>query len=474
MSTAVVLGGGLAGVLVATVLARHADAVVLVEGGRYPAVPGPRSGLPQGYHNHVFVAGGVEALEALLPGTVGALLARGAHRRDLPGGALIRCAAGWFHRYETGAYLVSCSRWLADHVVRERALACGGVSVRERTQVLGLVGDASRVSGVVVAGPDGRVETIRADVVVDATGRRSRAPRWLADLGAAPMEEVTVDPGLAYSTRLYRAPADIARSIPAVMVHPCPASGRPGNGATLFPIEDGRWIVTLTGTRGSAPPVDGAGFTACAHGLGSPIVAELMAAAEPLGGVRPYRATANRRRFAERGTRPHGFLIVGDALMALNPVYSHGMSVAALTALRLAGELERHGLEPSAVATLQAVAATEAERPWRMATDRDRQPGRAGMSRAVPGNRMLMTAMFRAQTLLPGNGALDPSRLLAEAAAAAPPLTDDDEAIAQYPELSAWRSTAAGSTAAGERAAGVACAVPSPAHRAMSGGGRTR
>ena len=94
---------------------------------------------------------------------------------------------------------------------------------------------------------------------------------------------------------------------------------------------------------------------------------------------------------------------------------------------------------------MQAVAAAAAERPWRMATDQDRRlvggaggVGRAGMSTAVPGNRMLMTAMFRAQTLLPANAALDPSRLLAEAAAAPPPLTDDDAAIAQYPELAAW------------------------------------
>lgn len=454
MSTAVVLGGGFAGVLAAAVLARHADTVVLVEGGRYPPAPGPRPGLPQGHHNHVLVAGGVEALEALLPGTAGALLAGGVHRRDLPGGALIRSAAGWFHRHETGAYLLSGSRWLFDHVVRGRALAAGGVSVRQRTQVLGLTGEASRVTGAVVAGPDGRVATIPADLVVDATGRRSRAPRWLADLGAPPVGEETVDTGMAYSTRVYRAPADLA-GIPAIMVHPSAATGWPGNGATLFPIEGGRWIVTLTGIRGSAPPVDEAGFTACAYGLGSPIIAELMAAAEPLGGVRPYRATANRRRFAGRGPRPHGFLAVGDALAAFNPVYSHGMSVAALAALRLAGELERRGLEASAATDLQAAASAVVERPWRMATDQDRRlvgggsgqapagAGPPGMSRAVPGSRALMTAMFRAHTLLPARSALDAARLSAEVAAAPPPLATDGEAIAQYPELSAWLRRAA-------------------------------
>jgi hypothetical protein len=290
-------------------------------------------------------------------------------------------------------------------------------------------------------------------VVVDATGRRSRAGQWLTDLGAPPVEEETVDSGLAYSTRLYRAPADLAGTIPAVMVHPRPAAGRPGHGATLFPIEDGRWMVTLTGTRGWEPPADEEGFTACAYALGSPIVAELMAAAEPLDGVRPYRATANRRRFFERGPRPAGFLVVGDALVAVNPVYSHGMSVAALSALRLSGELERRGAEPSAFPDIQAAVAAVGDRAWRMATEQDRRlaPGPAGrpsdttpaararvrMGPALLGNRALMTAMFRIQTLMSSDPGVDATLRREMTSDPERPLTTE-EAIAQYPELSEW------------------------------------
>lgn len=449
MIRAVVLGGGFAGVLAAAVLAGHVDEVVLVERGRYPATPGARPGLPQGHHSHVLAAGGVQALEALLPGTAGALLARGAHLRGLTDGALIRSADGWFHRHETGAYLISCSRWLIDHVVRQRALAGGAVSVLEQTQALGLVGDASGVGGAVIGCPDGRVATIRADVVVDATGHRSRAARWLADLGAPPVPEVTAGSGVAYSTRLYRAPADLAETIPAVMVHPCPADGLAGHGATLFPIEDGRWIVTLTGTRGGEPPASVDGFTAGAWRLASPIVAELMAAAEPLGGVRPYRNAANRRRHFERGPRPDGFLVIGDALAAVTPVYSHGMSVAALSALELAGELERRGAEPPVFADIQLAVAAVAERSWRMATHQSRRPGqgRSGtargggaqdrMNRAMLGSRALMTAIFRTQTLIRQDGVTGASMFREVAMDPQPPLAAE-EAIAQYPGLSAW------------------------------------
>lgn len=442
MTAAVVLGGGFAGVLAAAVLARHVDDVTLIEAGRYPDGPVERGGVPQAHHNHVLATGGARALEALLPGTVAELLARGAHRRDLTGEALLRSADGWFRRHVTGADVISCSRWLTDHVVRCRALAGGAVTVLEGTRVRALTGDASRVTGVVVERPGGRTATIPAEAVVDATGRRSRSPRWLAALGVAPAEEETIDAGLAYATRVYRAPAELAATIPAVLLHPSPEPGRPGHGATLFPIEDDRWIVTLTGSRGAAPPVHEQNFNDCAYALPSPVVAELMAAAKPLGGVRPFRATANRRRYVERGPVPAGFLVLGDALVALNPIYSHGMSVAALGALRLDRELARHGAAPAAFPRMQAAVAAEAEPAWRMATAGDRPAdatasafalrARERAGRATPQSPLLMSRMFRAQMLIEQ----DPSPAPPPERQPEPLGTDD--AIGQYSGLADW------------------------------------
>lgn len=454
MSTAVVLGGGFAGVLAAMVLAEHVGDVTVVEGAGYPAGPEPRPGLPQAHHSHVLVTGGARALEALLPGIVDALVTHGAQRRGLSDGALILSSDGWFRRHETDAGLISCSRWLMDQVIRERALTAGKVSVRQDTVVLGLVGDASRVSGAVIRNADARIETIRADVVVDATGRRSRAAQWLLEIGGPSVDEERVDSGLAYSTRFYRAPADLATTIPAIMIHPLAAPGQPGQGATLCPIEGGRWIVTLTGTCGGEPPIDEHGFVEFARSLRSPIVAELMAAAEPIGGVRPYRNTSNRRRHFERVSLPDGFLVVGDALVAVNPIHSHGMSVAALSALRLRGEFARGGIDPSAFAGLQAAIAEEAARSWRMATQQDGryvdgQPGprreatpferraRDDIGRKLLSSRALMAELFRAHTLLPSQATIGAS-LLQEMTTGPEQLLTDDEAIAQYPGLAEW------------------------------------
>ncbi|MFI7544721.1 NAD(P)/FAD-dependent oxidoreductase [Actinoplanes sp. NPDC049599] len=432
MTRAVVLGGGFAGVLAANVLARHTGDVVLIEGARYPQRPGPRSGLPQAFHSHLLVTAGARALDTLLPGVVDMLLAGGAHRRGLPGDSLIRSAEGWFRRYDTGAYLISCSRWLTDWVVRRRALAGRAVRVCQGTQVIGLTGDPARVSGVVVRDAGGGVTTLPADLVVDATGRRSRAGHWLAGLGAAGVDEVSIDPHLAYATRMYRAPGDADPATPAVMIHPDPAAALP-TGGTLFPIEDGRWMVTLVGPR---PPRDPAGFTARAYGLSSPVIAELIARAEPVGDLRPFRGTVNRRRFYERGPRPDGLVVLGDALMAVNPVYSHGMSVAAMSALRLAAELDRHGTDAAVAPLLQTAMAQESERSWQLATGPG-GPGTTGgagparelIARATLTSPRLMTDLFRAQTLLAPAAHRPP-------AGGGPPLSAG-EAIAQFPELAA-------------------------------------
>ncbi|WP_327045537.1 hypothetical protein OG320_28210 [Microbispora sp. NBC_01189] len=499
MSRAVVLGGGFAGVLAAAVLARHADEVVVVEGDHYPSGPRPRRGLPQSHHSHVLVAGGAGALEALLPGTVGALLAHGAHLRGLPGDALILTADGWFRRMRTDAHLISCTRGLLDEVVRRRALDGGIVAVWEDTRALGLLGDAARIGGVSVSRRGAPPETVRADLVVDATGRRSAAPRWLAEIGAGDVEESAVATGLAYATRLYRAPADLDAAIPAIMLHPGPDPGRPARGATLFPVEDGRWVVTLTGTRGGEPPTDEQGFAAFARALRDPLVADLMAEAAPLGLIRPYRDTVNRRRFFERARLPAGFAVIGDAAVAVNPIHSHGMSVAARCALRLDEELTRHGgIGPALFPGLQSALAAEAEQSWRMAVEADGEragagtgewaegtgagaragtidtagagaAGRAGagaveragagtgrddaprrapnafereirtrLAQAKLSSPRIAAGLFAAQTLLSDDTATDRPEIARVLTGRPEPLLTSEEAIGQYPGLAAW------------------------------------
>lgn len=76
--------------------------------------------------------------------------------------------------------------------------------------------------------------------------------------------------------------------------------------------------------------------------LRHPIIADLIAHAEPVTAVRSFRGTANRRLHLERMRRwPEQLIALGDAVAAFNPIYGQGMSVAAVGAEVLDAMLRR-------------------------------------------------------------------------------------------------------------------------------------
>ena len=65
---AVVLGGGMAGLLAARVLSEKYADVVVVDRDELTGVTGARKGVPHGRHAHCLVARGQQIYEELLPG----------------------------------------------------------------------------------------------------------------------------------------------------------------------------------------------------------------------------------------------------------------------------------------------------------------------------------------------------------------------------------------------------------------------
>jgi 2-polyprenyl-6-methoxyphenol hydroxylase-like FAD-dependent oxidoreductase len=371
MASAVVLGGGLAGMLAATAVARHVDQVTIIESDRLPDSPRPRRGLPQGYHNHTLLSGGARALDSLLPGTTDLLYAAGAKQRLMSAGMAMMTAEGYYMRHQCTAYMLACSRDLIDHVVRQRVLRDDAVRLLESTEVLGLAGDAGRVHGVRIKEDDQPERVLAADLVIDATGRRSKTPQWLVELGLPQVKEEVLDAGFAYSSRLFEAPPEAPAEFPGILMQAEGNTGRPGRGGALLPNEDGRWIVALIGTRGGHPPTDENGFMEFARSLPHPVFAQLMETASPLGPIRAYRGIANQRRRYDRMRLPENFLVIGDAAQALNPNYATGMSVSALGAVVLRTQLKRQGLTPGLGRKVQAGITKAGLGPWQNATATD-------------------------------------------------------------------------------------------------------
>lgn len=375
---AIVIGGSIAGLAAARVLTDHCERVTIIERDVASTAKQFRKGVPQARHPHVLLKGGELTFEGLFPGLTEELYAHGAEPVNMGADFDWFSMGQWRQKFTSSIVTIACSRPLLETSIRDRMANNPKVTFIQEREVIGLLLDETktRVTGVRMRARSGdhAVSTLEGTLVVDASGRDSDTPRWLEAWGFPTPKETSVTSKPGYASRLYVIPENHKNEWKALYIQPsAPDHTR---GAVLVPMEGGRWHVTMFGMAGDYPPTTEEGFLEYARSLPDQRIYEAIKDAEPLTEVWSFRRGENRLRHYDQLPRYiEGFLVFGDAVYALNPVYGQGMTVAALGALEMDKCLraQPNGDLNGLAKRFQKQLAKVIAGPWQMATGEDRR-----------------------------------------------------------------------------------------------------
>ena len=330
---AIVIGGSIAGLLSARVLADYFEQVVVVDKDKLPKIPQARRGVPQSVQPHVLFTKGYRILTEFFPDISEQLIGNGALTIDWAREFqhFVEGKWGFTSEHPSDIISITCTRYLLEWTIRQELRKLPRISFLDQSKVTGLVFDAAtdKIKGIYLRSG----AKLDADLVLDASGRSSQAPQWLKEIGFTSVPETVVNPFLGYATRRYQLPKNYNLDWKVLLISQTPPKDtRLGY---LAKIENGELIATLGGYGKDFPPLDNKGFLKFAQSLAHPDFYRAIADATPTSPIYAHRATANRLRHYEQVTLPTGFITLGDAVCALCPVYGQGMTVSALGATTL-------------------------------------------------------------------------------------------------------------------------------------------
>lgn len=343
----IVGGSGMAGLMAARLASDFFDEVILIDRDNIPQAPHPRDGVPQGNHFHAILPGGLDIMSKFFPDLKSELLAAGAlastagrdfysYWREGISYALNRFVPNSFE----GPQTFVLTRGLLEHQIRRNVESLRNVSTRYNTEIVDPLTAGNQICGV-RASTDGHAEDLECDLYIDATGKAPRSIPWLEKLGVGRPEENVINSDFSYTSVFMKPQNWNAIDRVGFFVMRDPTSAFPNRMGGVVKLEQGLWIAFLAGRFGDYPPREMSEFPAWARSLHNPIVADLIATAEPVSPPATFRFPRSARRlFGKMQAFPDGLIPFGDAILHFNPIYGQGMSSACRQALGLHGLLK--------------------------------------------------------------------------------------------------------------------------------------
>ncbi len=350
MASVVVCGGSMTGMLAAMMLVRDGHDVTVLEaddtcppGTAAAAWDSWERSVPQFRQPHNLFPRFREVVDAELPGLTERLMAAGSYSwnvlANLPPTITDRDPRPGDDRF----VYPTARRPVIEATVAAAAAAEPRLDVQRGVRVVGLLTGPSAVDGVThvtgVRCADGA--ELRADLVVDAMGRRTPTADWLQAAGAPLPELHSAESGFIYYTRYFTGP-----TLPAFMA---PGLSPAGSISLLtLPGDNDTWSVTVFTATGDGPMKELRNVDAFTRVVRAcPLHAHWLDGT-PITDVLPMAGILDRyRRFVVDG-RPvaTGFAAVGDAWACTNPSAGRGLSVAAVHAQQLRRVFRDHGDAP--------------------------------------------------------------------------------------------------------------------------------
>ncbi|MGV0660868.1 oxygenase, partial [Mycolicibacterium pulveris] len=290
-----------------------------------------RPGAAQGWHLHHMLTGGRIELERIFPGIIDDMVREGAFDVDMAAQYRIRLGGTWKKPGTGNLQIVCAGRPLLEWCVRRRLDDEPRISYHYESEVADLVYDrgANAVVGVAVD-RRGELEVVPAEFVVDASGKNTRVPEFLEQIGVGAPEVEQDIINCFYSTMFHRVPPERQWQDKVMMI--CYAY-RPYEDtyAAQYYTDSSRTVLstTLVAYNCYSPPRTAEEFRRFADLMPSPVVGENIDGLEPASPIYNFRyPNMLRLRYEKKRNLPRNLLAVGDAYTSADPVSGLGMSIA--------------------------------------------------------------------------------------------------------------------------------------------------